>query len=270
MRSLERLNESRFELIIVDNGSSEPFETTKNWSFPVNIIHTGENLGFAGGNEVGMKAATGEYFYLINNDTEFQGPFVKPIVDCFKNHPSLGMLSTLIRFWDTGLLQYAGSTELSPITLRNSGIGTGEKDATPYRGFKKTAFIHGASVILPSKVYHEVGGMWEPFFLYYEEYDWCTRVKKLGYDIGVLGDVEILHKESASVGRMSPLKIYHMTRNRMLYARRNIYLYWPITLLYLLFVVGLRDALKFAISGQTKLLYPLMRGLVHGFTKNIN
>ncbi len=268
MHSLNALQEVGFELIIVDNGSKIPFETSVPMNYPYSIIHTGKNLGFAGGNEVGMKEANGDYLYLINNDTEIHMPFVKSIVDCFTFRTQLGMLSTLIRFYDTRLLQYAGSTELSKITLRNESIGFGDRDASAYLGYRKTGFIHGASVVIPKKVYEEVGGMWEPYFLYYEEYDWCARVKEAGYDIGVLGDVEILHKESASVGRMSPLKIRYMTRNRLLFARRNVKNWWPITMLYLTVVVGLRDVLKYALTGQFNLIQPVLQGIFKGWTNS--
>ncbi len=62
------------------------------------------------------------------------------------------------------------------------------------------------ALIVPQKLYKKLGGMWQPFFLYYEEYDWCAKFKDAGYEIGFLGDVEILHKESASVGQQSPLE----------------------------------------------------------------
>lgn len=266
MHSLNALNEEGFELIIVDNGSKVPFNTDIEVGFPYRVIHTGSNLGFAGGNEVGMKLAKGEYLYLINNDTEIHMPFVDPIVSTFKKYPNLGMLSTLIRFYDTRLLQYAGATNLSSITLRNEGIGSGAKDSSPYKGYRETGFIHGASVVVPKQVYERVGGMWEPFFLYYEEYDWCARIKQAGYNVGVLGDVEILHKESASVGRMSPLKIKYMTRNRILFARRNVKLFWPITVVYLVFIVGVRDVIRYVVTGQFELVLPLLKGILLGLT----
>lgn len=266
MRSLNALNEKGFELIIVDNGSKSPFQTDLQMNYPYKVIHAGKNLGFAGGNELGMSVASGEFLYLINNDTEIHNSFVEPIVQCFRNQPNLGMLSTLIRFYDSGLLQYAGASELSKITLRNFSIGFGEKDSSKYRGFAATGFIHGASMIIPKRIYEEIGGMWSPYFLYYEEYDWCARVKRAGYQIGVLGDVEVLHKESASVGQMSPLKIQYMTRNRILFARRNVRNWWPITLVYLTFFVSTRDILKYTFQSQFNLIGPVIKGVFSGWT----
>ncbi len=268
--SLNKLKDQRFELIVVDNASLEPFVYESPTTYDLRIIHSNKNLGFAGGNELGMKAAQGEYLYLINNDTEIEQDFVQPIIDCFQNRPNLGMLSTLLRFYDTGLIQYAGATALSKITLRNKSFGSLEKDANPYLGFHLTGNIHGASVVVPKRLYNELGGMWEPFFLYYEEYDWCARFKEAGYEIGFLGDVEVLHKESASVGRMSPLKIEYMFRNRILYARRRKYSARFLTVLYLISIVMLRDAVKYLMTKQINLIIPLFNGAFRGLTDSSN
>lgn len=266
IESLKRLNDRRFELIVVDNASLEPFEYSGETSFDLSIIYSKENRGFAGGNEMGMKVARGEYLYLINNDTEIERDFVQPILDCFDSRPHLGMLSTLLRFFDTRKIQYAGATSLSKITLRNKSFGNLETDEAPYLGFKLTGNIHGASVIVPRRLYLELGGMWEPFFLYYEEYDWCARFKEAGYEIGFLGDVEVLHKESASVGRMSPLKIEYMFRNRILYARRRKYWYKFLTVFYLSTIVLFRDTIKYILTNQMNLISPLFRGAFRGLT----
>ena len=266
IESLNALSDQRFELIVVDNASLEPFEYKSPTAYDLRIIYSKVNLGFAGGNELGMKVAQGEYLYLINNDTEMEQDFVQPIIDCFENRPKLGMLSTLLRFYDTGLIQYAGASALSKITLRNKSIGNLEKDATQYLGFHLTGNIHGASVVVPKRLYLELGGMWEPFFLYYEEYDWCARFKEAGYEIGFLGDVEVLHKESASVGRMSPLKIEYMFRNRILYARRRKYSARFLTVLYLISIVMFRDAMKYLLSGQISLIRPLFKGALRGLS----
>lgn len=266
--SLKELKDQRFELIVVDNASKIPFVYKQELPFELKVIHSDSNLGFAGGNELGMKVAKGEYLFLINNDTELRQEFIEPILSCFKQHSNLGMLSTLLRFYDTGLIQYAGASSLSKVTLRNRSYGNGEMDASPYKGFRLTGNIHGASVVVPKRLYQELGGMWEPFFLYYEEYDWCARFKEAGYDIGFLGDVEILHKESASVGKMSPLKIKYMFRNRILFAKRRKHNLKYLTVCYLVSIVLLRDLFKYILTGQLHLIKPLLTGALLGLSSS--
>lgn len=264
IESLAALTDQRFELIVVDNASKEPFVYDGETPFDLSVIYSNINLGFAGGNELGMQAAKGDYLFLINNDTEVHHDFIQAILDCFNRNSNLGMLSTLLRFYDTGLIQYAGASALSKLTLRNRSYGTGESDTTPYKGYRPTGNIHGASVIIPREIYQELGGMWKPFFLYYEEYDWCARIKEAGYEIGFLGDVEVLHKESASVGRNSPLKIEYMFRNRILYAKRRKHNYRYLTVAYLLTFVFFRDLIKFFFTGQFHLISPLFKGAFKG------
>lgn len=268
IKSLEGLEDKRFELIVVDNGSQQPFEFDGEISFDLTILHSKRNLGFAGGNELGMKKARGEYFFLINNDTEVHQSFVEPIVQCFSSRPNLGMLSVLLRFYDTRLIQFAGATPLSKLTLRNRSYGWGEKDATPFTGYREVGNIHGAALIVPQKLYKKLGGMWQPFFLYYEEYDWCAKFKEAGYEIGFLGDVEILHKESASVGQMSPLKVEYMFRNRILFARRRSTYLKLITVLYLITIVLTRDTINYLLRGRLSLLYPLYKGAFRGISNS--
>ncbi len=264
IKSLEELDDKRFELIVVDNASEIPFEYEGDVSFELTIIHSEINSGFAGGNEIGMMKAKGEYLFLINNDTEVHQSFVEPIVNCFKSHPNLGMLSVLLRFYDTRLIQFAGATPLSKLTLRNESYGWGEKDAGQFKGYRPIGNIHGAALIVPKILFEELGGMWQPFFMYFEEYDWCATFKEAGYEIGFLGDVEILHKESSTVGRLSALKIEYMFRNRILFARRRNTSYTYITVLYLLSFVLLRDTLDYVLKGKFSLLVPLYRGAMRG------
>lgn len=267
IESLSRLTDLRFELVVVDNNSTVPFSYDDDLPFPMRVIYSDMNLGFAGGNELGMKAAVGDFLFLVNNDTEITQNFITPIIECFNSHPNLGMLSTLLRFYDTGLIQYAGASALNKLTLRNRSFGNLEKDSSQFKGFHLTGNIHGAAVVVPRKLYNELGGMWEPFFLYYEEYDWCARFKEAGYDIGFLGDVEVLHKESASVGRMSPLKIEYMFRNRILFARRRKYRFKSLTVIYLTTIVLLRDLLKYTFRGQYNLISPLLKGAKRGLSE---
>ena len=177
IKSLEELDDKRFELIVVDNASEIPFEYEGDVSFELTIIHSEINSGFAGGNEIGMMKAKGEYLFLINNDTEVHQSFVEPIVNCFKSHPNLGMLSVLLRFYDTRLIQFAGATPLSKLTLRNESYGWGEKDAGQFKGYQPIGNIHGAALIVPKILFEELGGMGQPFFMYFEEDDWCATFK---------------------------------------------------------------------------------------------
>lgn len=221
--SLSKLSYANWECIVVNNHEADlqlasALEVYDN----VQVISTNANLGFAGGNNVGLKYCSGAYIYFINNDVEVESNLLEPILQVFEDNSNTGMVSSkIVYFHDKATIQYAGATELNRITTRNAGVGHGEKDEGQYDYVERTAFIHGASMIVPKTLIDQVGPMYDDFFLYYEEYDWCERFKKKGYEIIYCGLSKVYHKESVSTGVNSPLKVYYLTRNRLLFARRN-------------------------------------------------
>jgi GT2 family glycosyltransferase len=212
------------EIIVVDNGSR--IESENNWqaNFPqVKFIRSEQNLGFAGGNNLGINAATGDYFFLVNNDTEFTDGLVEKLVEVMDSSPVIGMISPMIKYFaDKDLIQYAGYTPMNYYTCRNSCVGLREKDKGQYNNITApTAYCHGAAMMIKKEAVEKAGLMSENFFLYYEEVDWCEHIKRAGYEAWVCTEALIYHKESVSVGKKSALKEYFMNRNRILFIRRN-------------------------------------------------
>lgn len=223
VRSLEALNSSDWECIVVDNASeNNDLEQALSDKPQFKFIATPENLGFAGGNNLGYPLCEGQYIFLVNNDTELPKDFLEPILDFVENKPDLGAMSPMIRYFDApDTIQFAGCTDMNKVTIRNSGIGDGEKDQGQYAKSYPIPFCHGAAMLVPRKVIEDVGLMREDYFLYYEELDWCERIRQAGYTNWYFGHSYLLHKESVSTGRNSPLKVYYLNRNRLLFARRN-------------------------------------------------
>lgn len=213
------------EIIVVDNASTvDPIPAWLEKYPEVSLFHRCEqNLGFAGGNNVGIGFATGDYLFLINNDTEITPNLIETLVDTLEKNPHVGMLSPKICYYEQKhLLQYAGYTKMNYFTARNSCIGQYEEDKGQYDHLiGPTGYVHGAAMMVKKEAADKAGLMADNFFLYYEELDWCDRMRKAGYEIWVNMNALIYHKESISVGKKSPLKEYFMNRNRILYIRRN-------------------------------------------------
>lgn len=213
------------EVIVVDNGSLEDCSILFKKSYPsVKLIVSSENLGFAGGNNLGIAAATGDFMFFINNDTVLTDGLVEALLSRFySNENNIGVVSPKIRYFDNpNVIQYAGFTEMNPITGRNEAIGKNEEDKGQHDTARPTAYAHGAAMMLRREIIEEVGNMPEEFFLYYEELDWCAQIRRAGFEIWYEPTGLIYHKESAAVGKMSPLKIFYITRNRLLFMRRNV------------------------------------------------
>lgn len=221
--SLRKVTYPAVEVIVVDNHSKEDPSSVITEQYPeVKLIVSKENLGFAGGNNLGIVASRGEYIFLLNNDTEVNPRALEPLVELFETHPEAGVASSMLLYFNSGeTIQYAGSSRINPFTGRSKRIGYMEKDTGQYTKARKTELAHGAAMMVPRRVIDQVGLMPEFFFLYYEEVDWCESIKRAGHKIFFVPASKVYHKESMSIGKGSTLKTYYMTRNRVLYMRRN-------------------------------------------------
>jgi GT2 family glycosyltransferase len=253
------------ELILVDNGSREDHESAYLLEYPELIyIRSEHNLGFAGGNNLGIKQATGDYLLLLNNDTEITANLISELTAEMEQNPEIGMISPLIVFYDApDVIQYAGFTEMNYLTCRNAGIGSMEINKGQYDlDSRETAFCHGAAMMCRRADLAQVGLMHDHFFLYYEELDWCEKFKRAGKKIWFNGRTKIYHKESMSVGKESSIKTYFMTRNRMLFIRRNTG--FVNTVLFSIYYIGLacpKQVLVYIKKGRKDLIKWVLRGI---------
>ena len=262
------LEDSSIEVIVVDNASKADEASTIKSRYPsVKVIRSSQNLGFAGGNNLGIKAAQGKYLFFINNDTilKHSTSHINHLVSRLESDEKIGIVCPKIRFaWDDNPIQYAGYTPLSPFTIRNRSIGFGDKDQGQYDMPHPTPYAHGAAMMVKREAIDKVGLMPECYFLYYEELDWSLMFTRAGYSIWYEPACTIYHKESQSTGQDSPLKTYYMTRNRLLFVKRNIR--GPqkyVTYTYLLFVVALRDICKFLFHRQINLVTATIKGIIN-------
>ena len=257
------------EVIVVDNASKNQEADTIATRYPhVKVIKSEKNLGFAGGNNLGIKAAQGKYLFFINNDTIFKEFNIQALIDRLESSPAIGVVCPKIRFaWGSNPIQFTGYTPLSKITVRNQSIGFGEEDRGQYNTPHPTPYAHGAAMLIQREAIEKTGLMPECFFLYYEELDWSMMFTRAGYQIWYEPLCTIYHKESQSTGQNSPLRTYYIVRNRLLLVKRN----WDgltkyVSYAYLIGVVGVRDILKYALSGKRELVRATFRGIRDFYT----
>ena len=227
------------------------------------MIRSKNNLGFAGGNNLGINTAKGKYLFLINNDTIFKDFNIQALFDRIESSPNIGIVCPKIRFiWGTNPIQFAGYTPLSKITVRNQAIGYGEEDKGQYNTAHPTPYAHGAAMLILRDAIDKVGFMPEDYFLYYEELDWSMMFTRAGYEIWYEPVCTIYHKESQSTGQTSPLRTYYITRNRLLLVKRN----WHginkyLAYCYLTCIVAPRDLFRYAFKGRFDLSKAVCKGL---------
>jgi GT2 family glycosyltransferase len=262
IESLRKITYPNIEIIIVDNASKESPLSIEERFPEVNLIISPVNLGFAGGNNIGIRASKGDYLFLLNNDTEVDPGFLEPLVSKLESSHLVGAVSPKVYYFGTDILQFAGATPIHPITGRGGFIGEKEKDLGQYDTPFVSNHTHGAAMLVPRKVVEQVGLMSEFFFLYYEELDFCEKIKRAGYTIWYIPTSVVYHKESMSVGKKSPLKMFYMTRNRILFMRRNVSL--PNFLSFVLFFTFLsipKNIGSLVAQKDWKLLNAFIKGI---------
>ena len=256
----------KMEVIVVDNASNNLEAEVIAKRYPqVKVIQSDQNLGFAGGNNLGIQSAQGKYLFLVNNDTVFKDFNIQALIDRIESSSNIAIVCPKIRFaWGNNPIQFAGYTPLSKITVRNCAIGFGEEDHGQYDTAHPTPYAHGAAMLIRRNAIEKVGLMPECFFLYYEELDWSMMFTRAGYQIWYEPQCTIYHKESQATGQNSPLRTYYLTRNRLLLVRRNPQEFnKPLAYLYLIGIVSIRDILKYTFTARFELLKATIRALWH-------
>ncbi|GAB4018550.1 glycosyltransferase family 2 protein [Spirosoma migulaei] len=270
LESVKELTYPNYELIVVDNASVQllsdyldPAEYAH-----LRLIRSEVNLGFTGGNNLGIQEAKGDFFFIVNNDTELAPTVLEELLTPFRENKQVGVTCPKIKFFDAPqLVQYAGYNPINLYTGTATAIGFNQKDDGRFDQPHPTYFAHGCAMLVSRQVVEQVGRFAERFFLYYEELDWSQRIRNAGFVIYYQPTASILHKESASVGQNSTLRTYYLTRNRILFMRRHCSSFQRLVfyLFFGVFVVP-KHMFTYAITGKLKHAKAFIRGALWNVT----
>jgi GT2 family glycosyltransferase len=269
LNSLKALAYPNFEVIIVDNHSD--IDSTQDFvaAFPgVQVIRLDRNAGFSGGNNAGIRTCKGEFIFIVNNDTEVTPDLLDNLLIPFQSDNSVGVTCPKIKFFDRpDIIQYAGFKPINIFTGRTRALGSLEYDKGQHDKGGYTNGAHGCAMMVSRKVIDKVGLLPENFFLYYEEWDWSLRILKSGFKIYYQPQAVIFHKESMTVGKHNPLKTFYLTRNRILFMRRNSNLFQFSVFLgfFLLFTLP-KSLIKYFFKKQFRHLKYFLKGTVKSLT----
>ena len=261
----DHLDKNFYELIVVDNGSHQNEAVLLQQRYPhIHAIYSEKNLGFAGGNNLGIREARGKYIFFLNNDTFIDDDSLYYLCETLQQYPETAAVSPKIKFAAPPQnIQYAGFTPLTKYTLRNKSIGYNESDHGQYDVPTTTAFLHGAAMMVRREILEKIGPMPVCYFLYYEEMDWCSQMTQAGYQLRYDPRCTIYHKESSTTGANSPLKTYYLTRNRLLYTSRNRQgIVRIMAILYQLSIAIPKNLIVHLLQGNTPQLKSILKGCV--------
>ncbi len=275
LESVRRFGGNDVEVVVVDNASLEdPGYYLKNHFPEVIYVRSEKNLGFAGGNNLGIKASKGDFLFFLNNDAELTDGVIEKLLKLFSTNSGIGIASPKICYHNArpgsepDVIQYLGTTHVHLLTARNSTLGEREIDNGQYQKAQPTAYAHGAAMMVPREVLNKAGMMSEDFFLYYEELDWCEQIHRAGYDVWVEPGAKIYHKESYSVGKISALKTYYINRNRLLFMRRNrTRAQWRAFCVFLFLFTVPKNSLMYLLKGDFVNLKAFLKAIRWNFTR---
>jgi GT2 family glycosyltransferase len=267
--STRKLAYKNYEILLCDMASDvDPTPVVLAGNYPnTRILVSNTNLGFAGGNNWGMRHARGDFIFIVNNDTEVTAELLNHLLQPFKDNAEVGVTSPKILYYDNpDTIQYAGFRPINPYTGRTSTVGEKEKDRGQHDLSGPTPASHGCAMMVKREVIEKTGMLPEKFFLYYEEWDWSTRIRKAGYTIWYTAEAVIYHKGSVSIGEKNPLKVYYLTRNRILFMRRNMKSnHLLVFYLFFTFFAVPKSVVKYIIKGHFKELKYFISGAVWNF-----
>ncbi|MET0299341.1 MAG: glycosyltransferase family 2 protein [Flavitalea sp.] len=264
LESTRSLTYRNYEILVCDMGSDiDPTEQINAANYPnTKVLRSETNLGFTGGNNWGMRQAKGDFVFVVNNDTEVTPELLDVLLEPFYNDPTIGVTCPKIRYYSNpNIIQYAGFNPINMYTGRGTAVGSHEEDKGQHDVSGFTHGAHGCAMLISREVIEKVGMFPEKFFIYYEEWDWSSRILKAGYKIYYQAKGLIYHKESITMGKQSAIKVYYHTRNRILYMRRNTSK-TQLLAFYTFFTLftAPKAIAKFALSRQFNHLKSFVRG----------
>lgn len=227
LKSVEGVLYPNFEIVVVDNGSEDDSVAAIRENFPrVRIIETGANLGYAGGNNVGLRDAIkqgADYVLLLNNDTVVDPEIIEAFVQTANVFPDAALFGAKVYYYaEPNRIWYAGAKWIDHRS-NFAHLGHGLLDNEEFDRICETDFAQGCALFVRVDALKDIGLLDEKFFLNYEEVDWSYRARKAGHKSIFVPKARVWHKVSASFGgAKSPVHSYFLFRNRLLWAKRHL------------------------------------------------
>lgn len=224
LASLAQIDYKSYWPLVVDNGSTDDSLQRVREAFPeVPILENGRNLGFTGGNNIGLRWALergADYMLLLNDDTEVAPDFLRQLVEAAEADPAVGMAGPTIRYFHEPEVIWSAGGEIDCRRGQTRMLGLSERDTGQFGLVPRDVdFVTGCALLARRRVLEEVGLLDDRFFAYYEETEWCVRAAKKGFKIVHVPKAIVWHKIQIEKRDDSPQVVYYMTRNRLLFLR---------------------------------------------------
>ena len=210
-----------FEVVVIDNGSNDATKEYVEEKWPeVKLLRTEKNLKYSGGFNFGLKYAFEEqkadFVLITNNDVKADKNVIKSCVNVALNNPKVGFVTGKVYYFDNPSVFQSCGKAWHDLYWNVGHIGQGEEDIGQYDKISKIEFCDDIFWLVNKKLYDNTGGYDTEFAFQAEDFEWQVRAKKEGFSIYYAPNAKIWHKESMTIGKLSPLKSYYDFRNPLI------------------------------------------------------
>ncbi len=224
LESLKKITYPNYEILLVDNGSTDGSLECFRERYPgMEIIENGENLGFAEGNNVGIRKAIeigADYVLLLNNDTVVDKEFLGELIKVAESDRNIGIVGPIIYYYiSQNRIQSAGA-KVYWNTGNQNILRANELDVGQHK-IEEVDYVSGCALLAKSELFEKIGYLNKEYFAYWEETDWCISVKKSGYKVLCIPKAKVWHKGQSSSNKISGLHTYYMTRNMFWFMKKH-------------------------------------------------
>ncbi len=267
LASLELLHTENIVIVVVDNGSTDGSIRLIKTEFPeVMLIETKQNLGFAGGMNVGVCHAleqNAEFVLLLNNDTVAHANMLNHMLEHADD--DIGLIAPVIFYFDEPSRVWSSGGGFNEWTLEMTG-GHGRNQFLPDSAIER-GFLSGCAWLISRNTFENVGLLDERFFMYYEDLDFCLRVREAGYRLILVPKAHLWHKVSQSTGgEINPTERYYMALSSVMYFRKHMRGVQILLIPLYRFLSALRWTLKLITKQEWTSLAAYWRGLFMGWS----
>lgn len=258
LKSLKNLDYKNYEVIIVDNGSSDnTYEFIKNryTSYKFKIFRLENNLGFAGGMNFGIRHSAGDYIVVMNNDMEVTKKWLKELVDVAETDKNIGIVGSSMTTKNINFMRL-GYLESNKIFFNFRPFDVPKNKKLP-----EIIQIDNTFGLTKKKLLEKIGLFDDKYFIYWEEVDLCYRAKKAGYKIVVATKAKIYHNTSSTMKKYTYQKIYHYHKNKIRFIMKNLGFY-RIIVIPTTFIQFSGEIISYIIKGDLKAVSTILKSIL--------
>ncbi|MER3512999.1 MAG: glycosyltransferase family 2 protein [Chloroflexota bacterium] len=268
--SLRQQQYAHAEVLIIDNASQDGTPEAIRAAHPdLGLIRTGDNLGYAGGNNIGIRVALqrgADAVFLVNNDTLLDPECVARLVSVLEADPRIGVIGPMVYTWEEGRVISSAGGAIDWWHADAINVGMGEVDRGQYQA-RPVDFINGCGLMITRKAIERVGLLDERYFMYWEEADWCVRIRRAGFRVHFDPGAWMRHKAAIRPDRLGPATLYYLTRNRLLFFATHTPLPLKPAALAHAFHGALRGVSHERRPGRAEHARAIQLGIVHGLQR---